>query len=547
MSETTVPEQAQRTFLFDQTPRFLATLVFASGVLALLSAVMPSSGIGYVPGVFNRIPELPNFLVVFGGLALMTVSLGLIRRLRPAWLLALLASGHGAVAALAHSARPAEAVLHLFIFVLLIISRKAFYRRSAIRTLVPPLPWVLATALAIAAMAFVALLLVSHQAGFADASFADLILDKDLGMAGRPVVFAMLLIALGLLFVSVAKPDRRRPPPPGDEAFQTLQDLLYTADAARPDNVLGFVRDKRLHFGPDQRAALAYSEIGSSWIAMGPPIGPKAHWAETLSSFHAAAEANAVRAAIYAAPPDMLPELLELGYRVEKIGENAILDLPEFSLSGRKRETIRRGRRKLAERHGASFAMSLPPHDPKLIERLRPLSDAWLDENGGREKSFSLGRFDPDFLNLCPLGWVEIEGQPVAFGTLLTTPDFAWAGIDLMRYDPALNVTNLMDFLLVELILWAKHENYQRFDLAMAPLAGLADEAYAPLFARIGNFVFQRGERIFNFQGLRRFKQKFDPVWEPRYLAAPGYWALPVSIAQVALLTNGQKASDASV
>jgi len=124
---------------------------------------------------------------------------------------------------------------------------------------------------------------------------------------------------------------------------------------------------------------------------------------------------------------------------------------------------------------------------------------------------------------------------------LLVTPNQAWAGIDLMRYDPAQNITNLMDFLLVELVLWAKREGYQKFDLAMAPLSGLADDAHAPLFARIGDFVFERGERLFNFQGLRRFKQKFDPMWEPRYLASPGYWTLPVTLAQVALLTKGQK------
>lgn len=535
-------EPARRSFLFDQSPRIIAAIVFAAGVLALFTAVMPPSETSPGAGLFKQLPELPSYLVVFGGLALMTVSLGLVRRLRPAWLLALLASLHGAAASVIHHTRPFDAVLFLLLAILLISTRKAFFRRSAIRALVPPLSWTLATLLAIAVMAFVALLWASHEAGFAEASFHQLILDRELGAAGRPVVFALLLLALGLLFVSVARPQRQRALPPGDQAFQTLQGLFHTSDAARPDNVLAFARDKKLHFGPGETAALAYAEMGDSWIAMGPPIGPRARWREALESFQRAADSQGATAAIYSVTPDVLPELIELGYKVEKIGENAVLDLTDFTLSGRRRETIRRGRRKLAERQGASFAMSVPPHDPKLLARLMPVSDAWLAKNGGREKAFSLGRFDADFLEHCCLGWVEIDNQIVAFGTLLMTPDQSWAGIDMMRYDPALNVTNLMDFLLVELVLWAKREGYQKFDLAMAPLAGLADETYAPLFARIGNFVFERGERFFNFQGLRRFKQKFDPIWEPRYLAAPGYWALPVILAKVALLTNGQRA-----
>jgi lysylphosphatidylglycerol synthetase-like protein (DUF2156 family) len=75
----------------------------------------------------------------------------------------------------------------------------------------------------------------------------------------------------------------------------------------------------------------------------------------------------------------------------------------------------------------------------------------------------------------------------------------------------------------------------------MAPLSGLVQDEMAPLYARIGQFIFERGERFYNFQGIRRFKEKVDPVWEPRYLAAPGYWSLPIVLAHVARLTTGDR------
>jgi len=108
-----------------------------------------------------------------------------------------------------------------------------------------------------------------------------------------------------------------------------------------------------------------------------------------------------------------------------------------------------------------------------------------------------------------------------------------------MRFDPERAPNGLMDFLFTEILLWAQSEGMRTFDLGMAPLAGLAEEKYASLFARIGRLVHERGEQFYGFQGLRAFKDKFAPRWEPRYLAAPGAWTLPIVLAEVAMLSNG--------
>ena len=73
----------------------------------------------------------------------------------------------------------------------------------------------------------------------------------------------------------------------------------------------------------------------------------------------------------------------------------------------------------------------------------------------------------------------------------------------------------------------------------MAPLAGLTSRRQAPLWNRFGALVFGRGERFYNFQGLQRYKDKFDPEWEPRYMAVPGGIALPMILANVASLISG--------
>jgi len=73
----------------------------------------------------------------------------------------------------------------------------------------------------------------------------------------------------------------------------------------------------------------------------------------------------------------------------------------------------------------------------------------------------------------------------------------------------------------------------------MAPLSGLENRALAPLWIRIGAMVYHHGEHFYNFQGLRLYKEKFDPLWVPKYLASPGGIALPRVLANVAALIAG--------
>ena len=51
--------------------------------------------------------------------------------------------------------------------------------------------------------------------------------------------------------------------------------------------------------------------------------------------------------------------------------------------------------------------------------------------------------------------------------------------------------------------------------------------------------MFRHGEHFYNFQGLREYKDKFDPVWEPKFLASPGGFRLPVILTNLATLIAG--------
>jgi phosphatidylglycerol lysyltransferase len=114
--------------------------------------------------------------------------------------------------------------------------------------------------------------------------------------------------------------------------------------------------------------------------------------------------------------------------------------------------------------------------------------------------------------------------------------------MDLMRYVDD-GPRRIMDYLFVELIEWGREQGYQAIDFGMAPLSGLEDRPLAPVLSRVGALIFERGEDIYNFQGVRSYKGKYDPVWRPRYIAAPNRWSIPLILADMGLLTSGGMAS----
>jgi phosphatidylglycerol lysyltransferase len=73
----------------------------------------------------------------------------------------------------------------------------------------------------------------------------------------------------------------------------------------------------------------------------------------------------------------------------------------------------------------------------------------------------------------------------------------------------------------------------------MAPMSGFERSPVAPLWARVGAFLFEHEHGVYNFQGLRAFKEKFDPEWDPCYLAYPGGLRLPTILADSAALVAG--------
>jgi phosphatidylglycerol lysyltransferase len=280
-----------------------------------------------------------------------------------------------------------------------------------------------------------------------------------------------------------------------------------------------------------------YGVAGRSWVVMGDPVGEEIKFPELLWDFKGLCDRYGGRPVFYEVGRENLHLYLDIGLTPIKIGEEGRVPLETFSLEGSARKDFRHSFN-YAIRQGCVFEVVDKEKVPEMLQTLKGISDAWLSEKNTQEKGFSLGFFNARYLKNFPVAIVRLQDKVIAFANLLPGGGKNELSIDLMRYRPE-TPHGVMDYLFVEIIHWGRKEGYKWFDMGMAPLAGLEGRALAPLWNRLGAFVFQHGEHFYNFQGLRFYKEKFNPVWEPKYLAVPGGFSLPKILADIAALIAG--------
>lgn len=524
---------------FAAAPLTAAILTLAAGVMLLASGATPSEPVRFMR-LIQITPvyliEASHFLSSIAGLALVMLAFGLRARLDAAWAATMGILVLAATLALLKGFNWEETATLLGIGVLLAPFRGAFPRISRLTRMEITPGWLISAACAVLGAGLLGLWSFQHM-DYTDVPLWKVMVDDDAARAMRAWAgAATALFGFGLwrLFASAATP-----PVVGeaDPDFERVRAILAKAEVAEPGSNLALLGDKRFLFSASGDSFLMFGVRGRTWVALGGTVGRREERLELLWRFRELADAHAARPGIYGLGAEDLPDIVELGFSIQKVGESAAVPLETFSIEGRKRGNLRRAWRKAGE-EGATFEIVQGEGVDALMPQLQTISDEWLTHHAGGEKGFSMGGFWPGYIAEFPIAVVRVHGQAVAFATLWTTAGRSAFSMDLMRYSDEAP-KNIMDYLFVELIAWGQAQGYQAFEFGMAPLAGLDDRPLAPIMSRVGNLLFERGEEIYNFQGVRRYKDKYDPLWQPRYIAAPHKWAIPLLMADVGLLSSG--------
>ena len=267
---------------------------------------------------------------------------------------------------------------------------------------------------------------------------------------------------------------------------------------------------------------------------MGDPIGDPANTNELIWKFKELCDEFDGVPIFYEIDKRYLDHYIELGLAFLKIGEEARVPLEGFSTAGKENQGVRYTVNKLTK-DGYSFEIVRRDRFLEIGAEIETISKAWLEEKKVKEKKFSLGYFDRDYLANFDIAVVRKEGRIIAFCNLWDTGTKQELRVDLMRYVKD-SPHGIMDFLFASLMLHGKGEGYRHFNLGIAPFSGFN---YHPLGARwdkICHYIYQYVEHIYNFKGLRKYKEKFHPEWTPVYIAIASSPAMLYHIFKISLL-----------
>lgn len=526
-----------RTVASGVAPTMVAALVFVGGMVLLISGSLPGKRTrmealnAIVPQPFVEASHMAGSIV---GVALLLLSAGLYRRLDGAAWMARGLLLAGAVFSLLKGIDYEEAAVMLAIAGLLQWTRDAFYRRTHLTQDILTPAWLGTVAVAIGLPVWLGFFAFKRVPYSRDLWWSF----SEHGDASR---FLRASVAVAVVLLAAALWRLMRPAAADDFGAQTsLEPPVGQAMtlARRADANLAYTGDKRFLHSNSGGAFLMYQIRGHSWIVMGDPVGDPTEWNDLFWALREAADAAQGRLLLYQISLQALPIAIDLGLQIVKYGEEARVDLAAFAIDTPAARSLRYATRR-AEKEGASFAVIPAADVPAHMDELAAVSANWLRDKGHKEKGFSVGRFDPAYVGRFDCAVVQVQGRIVAFANIWTAANGKELSVDLMRHDNAVPY-GTMDYLFVKLMLWGRAQNYHWFTLGLAPLSGLEARRLAPLWARLGSLLYHHGQALYGFEGLRSYKDKFSPEWEPRFIAGPQGLALARAVFDLQALIGGR-------
>ena len=284
--------------------------------------------------------------------------------------------------------------------------------------------------------------------------------------------------------------------------------------------------DKQYFFDSTGESGLAFHVYHGSALVVGGPAGKKARYRQLLSEFQYVCWGNDWRPAIIHCDDALSKLYKELGYNIQKIGEEAILDLHKFTSETSKDKYFRNIDNRF-KKQGYSFEVLMPPHHPAVVARLKEVSDQWLSRGNHLERGFAMGYFSSQYMEMCPIAVARDAADTIQAFLNLIPADFdkEEATYDLLRASHQA-LPNANDYLMINTSRYLLEAGYARFNLGLCPLVGLkkdeTDEEDSGLISSFLGFAYANGDKVYSFSGLYRFKNKYEPDWKARYVAYRG-------------------------
>lgn len=549
------PEQYQRLGLWA-----IAFLTACTGTTNLLSAVAPRllDRIGWLRALSPfDVRASAHFFAALSGFFLLTLAANLLRRKRIAWALTIALLIVSIILNFFRGWYYVEGLFSIVLLSQLIVMRKAFTAGSdppsigqGIRVLIGALLFTLLYGTAGfylqrhsfnnrfdlwgAVLQTLAMFFTDDNAGLVATSPQGQFFEDSIYLVGAVTLtyaFLMLLRPVLLRGQPATKAERLR--------AAKIVENYGTSSLAR----FTLFEDKAYYFSPSGETVIAYVPKGRGAIALGDPIGPETDRKEAIWGFREFCDRNDWHPGFYQVLPDYLELYRALGFHTLKIGEEGVVDLSTFTMTGKAKQDLRTSLNKF-KRLGYSLEICEAPISLKTLSQLRAVSDEWLTAMQGAEKRFSLGWFDETYIRDCKVFLVISEAHEViAFANVVNPYQSKNITVDLMRRRTEAP-PGTMDFLFTGMFEHYKAQGYAGFNIGLSALSGVGEMDTSRRLEKGVRYLYRHLNRFYNFKGLHAYKDKFQPRWEPRYLVYPSVMTLPEVVMALIRADSGDRLFD---
>lgn len=516
----------------------LSILVFMGGLVLLASAIKP--------GIEERIALISQYLpysvlnfcqivsIVIGFL-LCVLSVEILYKVKRSYTLAVWLLAIGGIFTFLKGLDFEESLFIGTVLILLRFSKPSFYRYS--------IPVRLTKILFLSALGFMGILFYYVVSERIHVEFLDhgLYSIKLAGIYGGVLYYSVMTYCIFSLFLLVLY--LKKPKIEGDSLFETpdfkrLSHFLENQKGGSLAHLL-FLGDKNFFWAAEERIVIPYAKYKDLIVVLGDPIGNLDCLSTAIQEFQVFLDRYGYEAVFYEVSDQFLSTYHENGYYFFKLGEEAIVDLEAFTMAGASKSKLRHTVNSFNKK-GYSFEIVDPPFDEVFFSECRQISGEWL--GGRREMGFSMGWYSENYLQRSQIATLrDPEGKLLAFVSLMPNYDGKQSmSTDLMRIRSEVP-HGTMDFIFLSMILYLKENNYKYFNLGMAPLSNVGQAPHSHFKEKMARFAFRYGKFFYSFQGLRKYKEKFDPTWKPRYLAYPQLISLPATIIEISMLISSRK------
>jgi lysyl-tRNA synthetase class 2 len=484
----------------------------------------------------NELPVLAHAFALSAGTSLIVLGFYLARRRRRAWCAAELLLVSAAVGNLLKGLDAEEAAACIALAAALFWGRDAFYVRQRTHDRWTTAKRVGLIAGACLATDALALVTASHW-GSPGLTLSSALgeLAAPLALGGGPIHYresfewlpaGVGLVELGAL-VWIAWLVFRPLALPGPLPHPRMRVLARRIVEAHGRDTLSFFKlraDQPYFFDSSLQAFAAYRIEGGVLLVSGDPVGPSAALPDLLRELCGFAELSGLKVGVLGASERFAELGARAGLKSLYIGDEAIVDIPAFSLEGRAIRKVRQSVGRVARAGYSAELIRMAEIDADTLLALEDVSARWRGRSP--ERGFSMAM---DGLRGAHLHGTTVvvardgDGRPKAFLHFVPTAGGA-ASLSFMRRDPD-TPNGLMEFLVVRAIELLGAGGVRELSLNFAAFAKLLHSPGGPHERALAKVVCS-ADRFFQVESLYRFNAKFAPRWQPRYLLYEGSFGL---------------------